>query len=132
MKECPKCNMTVNAHCECPACKNNITDIPYSERKWERYTLNRYLLPYLIKKRLFCIVCVLVLIIRLITNHSIDSWYFFVLSIVSVTACFLYTFFENGMLELDLWKYSEAYIEPRHKILKWSTGVISIVLSFLW
>lgn len=132
MKFCPKCKMNVDAHCECPACKNNLTDEPYSEQKCESYAFNKYLIPYVLKKRGLSVACIAIFIVRLIIKHNIDSWYSFIASLILVVACFLFSFFKNGMAELDSWKYSDEYIELVHKISKYLCGVLGIVFSFLW
>ena len=68
MKTCPKCHFTLDAHCECPVCRTDITNVPYSQSSGESYAMNKYLIIYIFKYAKFLLLCFLlsaaVLIIR--------------------------------------------------------------------
>ena len=132
MKVCPKCKMTIDAHCECPVCKNDITNEPYSEKKYEKYVLNKYFWGYLFKKQLFQTVCVAVFIARLIIKHIEINWYYLIASALLIVACVLESFFKNAMAEAMSWKYTDDYIDSVYKISKYASGILGVVFAFLW
>ena len=67
MKKCPKCQMTIDAHSECPVCKQHLCDVEYVINcKGERYKLNKYFLPYFLKKCVFALICTAIVLAKII------------------------------------------------------------------
>lgn len=132
MKVCPKCKMTVDAHTDCPVCKNDLTKEPYADAKGESYAFNKYLIPYLFRKHTFSIVCVAAVIVRMILSWSYLNWYC-LLSLFCVFLSAFISLFKNRILSMEMWRFTEIYAEMRISIAKYAAGVIGVVISlFFW
>ncbi len=131
MKFCPKCKMTVDAHCECPVCHNNLTNEPYTADEGEVYVFNKYLIPYLLRVHYFPIVCALVVIIRIILTFSTINWYC-LLALFLVFLSLLESLFKNRISAIESWMFSEDYSNIRCTIAKYGAGILGVLVSFLF
>ena len=131
MKVCPTCHMTVDGHSECPVCRAVLTDVPYEENAGERYVLNKYLVPYLLRRQKFPLICGLAVLLRLVT--SLSQLNIYALAAVLLTAdCFANAFFPNRLAKgFWAWKYSEDYGELSCRIGKYASGIGAVILLFL-
>ena len=130
MKKCPNCKMTVDADTECPFCYTTITNEPTCDRKKEKYILNRYFVSYLLKQSWFSMLCLIIVVIRLFCiRNSLDSFVLF--PIVCLLVSLIGSLFGRKITKNMQWKYSEGYSEFRTVSIKYITGVLAILFSFV-
>lgn len=127
MKTCPKCKMTLDAHCECPACKSDITKQPYSDAKIEHYSLNRYLFSFIFRKAKTFVFCLLVIIVTLILKRQ-ELKFIYLLSPICLAFCFGETFYPS--LTDRLWQsiYSESFLDVTAKVTKCGAAILSVFI----
>ncbi len=132
MKECLKCGMTVNAHCECPACKNDLTTTPYSDSIGERYKLNKFFFRYCMKKCKF-FVCCCVLILLKIVFFDIKLNLCTLSSILLLLMVLAESLFPERIKNAMEWKYSDNYIDfVSGSWSKYLSGILALLFAFLW
>lgn len=127
MKTCPNFKMTTDSHSECPVCKYDLTNEPYSERKSEKYVFNKYFLPYLLKNHKFALICVLVVLIGIIISMPRLNWLCliaFLLSVMSLDE----SLFKNRNIHWQSWMYNEDYLEATYKIGLYGTGIGAVIV----
>ena len=130
LKDCPKCGMTVAAHCECPLCRTDLTNEPYAETETEKYAFNKYLFVYIIKFAKFLIFCVALCLAAFIIKLPDVSW-LYLISLFCLSVCFCETFFSNRFNSMWRAVYSENYLEATKRITKYSSGILAVVIFIL-
>lgn len=131
MKQCPRCKMTTDSHSECPVCNNDISDVEYSKKRWEGYALNKYFLPYFLKKCIIPLCCALFIAGKIII-FGVNFNYYFIINLVLLLYTFLEYLFPRMMIELQVWKYNESYLEDTATIGKILLCALTVLLSFIW
>ena len=130
MKKCPNCKMIVDADNECPFCYNTITyeeEVPSDK---EKYVFNKYFVWYLIKQSWFSMLCLIIVVIRLFCiRNTLDSFVLF--PIVCLCVSLIGSLFGRKITKYMQWKYAEGYSEFRTVSIKYITGVLSILFSFV-
>ncbi len=139
LKDCPNCGMTVSAHCECPICKYDITNVPYSEHTGERYKLNKIFWRYFLRKSWFVLICLLLVILKIIVfgvtvRVNVGTT---VICVFSTVICLIFSFFESLFPEwlksLSKWKYSDNYIDMTSgSAWKYIVGVLALLFTIMW
>lgn len=140
LKDCPKCGMTVAAHCECPVCKADITDLPYSESRGERYRFNKYFWPYFFKKCWFFLFCFAAVILKLvlfgvtdrIDNSGLTGLCVFN-SFLWLAFSFWISFFPEWSKAVSEWRFNDSYIDMiHHPVLKYIYGILALGFAITW
>lgn len=132
MKTCNKCGMTMAAHSECPVCKNDLTNTPYSDSKGEIYKLNKFFIPYFFKTCIFFICCCVLILLKIVLFGIELNWYilFTVLLLLETLAESL---FPERMKNAMSWKYSDGYMDFLiGSFGKYFSGVLALISSVLW
>ena len=130
MKYCPRCKMSLDSHCECPVCRNDLTNEPYTDYEGEIYAFNKYLIPYLLRVHYFPIICILAVIIRILFTLNTVNWYC-LLPIAFVILSLLESLFKSRIANLMSWMYSEDYMNITSTIAKYFLGGAGVICSFL-
>ena len=132
MKTCPKCGMTVNAHCECPVCKTDLTNIPYSNSKGEIYKLNKFFIPYFMRKCKFFISCCVIILLK-IAFFDIKLNLYILLTILLLLTTLAESLFPERIKGAVEWKYSDNYIDfVSGSFSKYFSGILALASAFLW
>ena len=131
MKRCPKCHMTLNAHSECPVCRDDITEVSYEQEDCERYELNKYLLLYLIKYSKLFTMCVLACICIFIINFPLIKW-IYIIALLCLVICYCETFYPQKANTILKNIYSEDYLEATAKITKYASGVCAVIVMLIF
>ena len=132
MKECPKCGMTINAHCECPACRMDLTTIPYSDSKGERYKFNKFFFRYCMKKCKFFICCSMLILLK-IAFFDVKLNIYILLTILLLLMVLAESLFPERLKSAMEWKYSDNYIDfVSGSWSKYFSGILALVSAFLW
>ena len=130
MKKCPNCKMIVDADNECPFCYATITYEPIVNRDKEKYVFNKYFIWHLIKQCWFSMLCLIIVVIRLFCiRNTLDSFVLF--PIVCLLVSLIGSLFGRKITKYMQWKYSEGYSEFRTVSIKYITGVLAILFSFV-
>ena len=123
--------MTTDSHSECPVCNNDISDVEYSKKRWEGYALNKYFLPYFLKKGWLALLLTLYIVGKIIL-FGVEFNYYFVLNIILSLYLYLDFLFERMFIELAAWKYNESYLEDTVFIGRIIMCALIVLLSFVW
>lgn len=132
MKHCPRCQMTVDAHSECPVCKADLTDVAYRERSGETYKLNRWFVGYFIRKNVFFLCCVALIVLKVICFGATINGYL-LLTAVLLLWMVAESLFPERLKQLVDWRYTESFLElmsGRPTIL--ACGVLALISTVLW
>ena len=127
MKTCPKCRITLDAHCECPLCHADLTNEPYAQTESEKYAFNKYLLIYIAKFAKFFLTCTILSFIGVIIKLPSFSL-LYIVSLICLLICFCETFFPSRFNSMWQAVYSENYLEATKKLTKYVSGVLAIVI----
>lgn len=132
MKECPQCKMITDSHSECQVCKYDVTNVKYSERKSEKYVLNKYLFQFIIKKHLFVVFCILFVFAVFIWSLPDIEWEIFIPCFLLVADSFTGAFYPewklNGLSKI----YSDSFLDTHFGIHKYITGGLAILIALLY
>lgn len=132
MKKCPKCGMTINAHSECPACRMDLTTIPYSDSKGERYKFNKFFFRYFMKKCKFFICCSMLILLK-IAFFDVKLNIYILLTILLLLMVLAESLFPERLKSVMEWKYSDNYIDfVSGSWSKYFSGILALVSAFLW
>lgn len=139
LKDCPNCGMTVSAHCECPICKADITDEPYSKHNGERYKLSKLFWPYFFRKCWLFLICFTLIILKTIffgvtVMLNVGTT---VICVFSTFICLIFSFFDSLFPEwlksLSEWKYSDNYIDmTSSSAWKYILGILALLFTIIW
>lgn len=139
LKDCPNCGMTVAAHCECPICKFDITNVPYSEHTGERYKLSRLFWRYFFKKSWFALICFLFVFLKIIIFgitvkiNTTTTVLCVLATFISLIASFCFSLFPEWLKSLSEWKYSDNYLDMTSgSAWKYIVGVLALLFSIVW
>lgn len=133
MKDCPRCRMTVDAHSECPICKADLVGVPYSDCERERYRLNRYLIPVLLKRGWVPLLASAVILLRVLL-FGIEINIPFLCMLVCLVCAFVCVLFPNWKSSFARWKYSEDYLDStagKAKIIGWVLAVLAVFFAIV-
>ncbi len=131
MKECCKCGMTVAAHSECPVCKTDLTDIPYSDSKGEKYKLNKFFIPYFMRRCKFFICCCVLILLKILFFNIKFNLYVLITILLLMTLA--ESLFPERIKKAMEWKYSDNYIDfVSGSFSKYLTGIVAVVSAVLW
>lgn len=131
MKTCPKCHFTLDAHCECPVCRTDITNVPYSQSSGESYAMNKYLIIYIFKYAKFLLLCFIFSVAVFLIRLPAVRWSY-LLALICLIACFGETFFAQRMNGFWQSIYSESYLEATQKITKYLSGILAILIMLFF
>jgi general stress protein CsbA len=124
--------MTLAAHCECPACKADLTNIPYSDSNGEIYKLNKFFISYFIKKTKFFICCLATIVLKIIFFKITFNRYVF-LTILLLLMTLAESLFPERINSAMRWKYSDNYIDfVSGSFGKYFSCILALVSVFLW
>lgn len=124
--------MTTDSHSECMVCKNDVTNIEYSNRKKEKYFINKYLFPFIIKKCLFIVLCIIAVVAMLILSMPNIDWYIWVCSFLLLIDSFTSSFYPAGKANQLSGVYSDSFLDTHFGIHKYITGAASVLIAFLY
>lgn len=128
MKTCPNCKMTTDSHSECAVCGHSLVDIEYSERKGEKYVLNKYFLPFLWKHHKTPLICLIIVLIGVVFCVP-----YVILNCLGAVVCSAYalylSLYKNKETSQLKWKYDDLYLESRHKPMVYLLSAMSILLQ---
>ncbi len=132
MKTCPTCRMTVNAHSECPMCKTELTDIPYSDRRGEVYKLNRWFWPYFIKTNRWSLASFALVVVKIICFGLTWNGYMLVTALFLLLMV-LFALFPERWKGLGSWRFSEEYNELLSgNFAQGLLGFLTVISMLLW
>ncbi len=129
MKTCPKCKMTFDACCECPACNNDITQQPYSDREVEKYVFNRYFFIWAFRNAKTFLLCLISLLMIFIINWN-GIEFSHLLSLICLIFCFGETFYPSFMYKIWSSFYSDNYLEATTKITKYASAFLAVFVAW--
>ena len=131
MKTCPNCKMTTDSTCECPVCKTSLASEEFFEGKGEIYKLNKFFLPFFIKKCwFFSLCCALILLKTLFLGISFNAR--ILISALFLVLCLVQALFPERLNRLFKWKYSEEYLQSTSNIVVYVSGICAFLSAFLW
>ena len=133
MKKCPQCEMTVADPCECPVCKTNLVDEEYFEGKGEIYKLNKFFLPFFIKRCWFFICCCALILLKTLF-FGIDFNISILLTPLLLFITLMESLFPERLKNLAKWKYSDNYLDFAFasSFELYFCGIFALASSFLW
>ena len=132
MKWCPKCESVVDAHCECPVCRTDLTDVECVDVRYEIYRYNKYFFLHLFRKHIFQTACLIIVLVN--TAISLINGRFHWACLLAIFSAFLSlveSLYRNRMIEFYQYKYSYDFAERSNLINRYASGVLGVILSFL-
>ena len=132
MKWCPKCQSVVDAHCECPVCRTDLTDVECVDVRYEIYRYNKYFFLHLFRKHIFQMACLVIVLVNTVINIINGSFHWACLVAIFLAMLSLVeSLYKNRMIQFsEIWNSSDV-AEISNRVNRYASGILGVIVSFL-